>query len=221
MGGVVGAGGGALQAIRSRSSSAASPVGETPSVGKPSPRERSSSSADCHSFTATTPVLMADGVAKHIDQVQVGDLVANAMPGESEVSTDRVVRTIVTTADREFVDVTVRADDGAPSRPRSPPPIPTHSITSPKTRSSRRSTFGSVTNCKPSLVARQLLSRSGPITMITKYSGPAIRMDKPDHRQLYSTGSAAESRAWTAMQRELVNSGRALMNVGLARSPYK
>lgn len=64
-------------------------------------------------------------------------------------------------------------------------------------------------------------------TPITKYSGPAIRMEKPDHRQLYSTGSAAESRAWLGMQRELVNSGRidrALMNDindVLARFPYK
>lgn len=52
-------------------------------------------------------------------------------------------------------------------------------------------------------------------TPITKYSGPAIRMDRADHRQIYSTGSSPASRAWLQMQRELVDSGqidRALMN---------
>ncbi|WP_189155653.1 polymorphic toxin-type HINT domain-containing protein [Lentzea pudingi] len=52
-------------------------------------------------------------------------------------------------------------------------------------------------------------------TSITEYSGPAIRMDIEDHRQLYSTGSTRVSRAWLAMQRDLVSSGRidkALMN---------
>ncbi|HZP52128.1 Hint domain-containing protein [Actinocrinis sp.] len=52
-------------------------------------------------------------------------------------------------------------------------------------------------------------------TPISKYSGPAIRMDAADHRMLYSTGSRTESRAWLEMQRGLVQSGRideAMMN---------
>lgn len=40
--------------------------------------------------------------------------------------------------------------------------------------------------------------------------GPAIRMDKVDHRQVWSTGqgSRPEPKAWLMMQRELVDSGR-------------
>ncbi|MEV1062937.1 Hint domain-containing protein [Streptomyces sp. NPDC050263] len=54
-------------------------------------------------------------------------------------------------------------------------------------------------------------------TPIAEYSGPAIRMDKPDHRQIYSTGqgSRPEPKAWLKMQKELVASGRidrAMMN---------
>ncbi|MFG1805844.1 polymorphic toxin-type HINT domain-containing protein [Streptomyces sp. NPDC049040] len=47
--------------------------------------------------------------------------------------------------------------------------------------------------------------------------GPAIRMEKADHRQVWSTGqgSRAEPKAWRMMQTDLVNSGRidaAMMN---------
>ncbi|MGH3379553.1 MAG: Hint domain-containing protein [Mycobacterium sp.] len=52
-------------------------------------------------------------------------------------------------------------------------------------------------------------------TPLTKYSGPATRMAKADHRQIYSTGSSIQSQAWLQMQRELVDSGqidRAMMN---------
>ncbi|MFC9291781.1 polymorphic toxin-type HINT domain-containing protein, partial [Streptomyces sp. NPDC057052] len=54
-------------------------------------------------------------------------------------------------------------------------------------------------------------------TPITEYSGPAIRMDRADHRQIYSTGqgSRPEPKAWLMMQKELVASGRidrAMMN---------
>ncbi|MGW0394258.1 hypothetical protein ACWDYJ_25900 [Streptomyces sp. NPDC003042] len=41
-------------------------------------------------------------------------------------------------------------------------------------------------------------------------SGPAIRMDKVDHRQVWSTGqgSRPEPKAWLGMQKDLVNSDR-------------
>ncbi|WP_326829565.1 polymorphic toxin-type HINT domain-containing protein [Streptosporangium sp. NBC_01810] len=38
--------------------------------------------------------------------------------------------------------------------------------------------------------------------------GPAIRMDKPDHRALYSTGSSRESQAWLQWQKELIGAGK-------------
>ncbi|MCX5093835.1 hypothetical protein OOK36_34115 [Streptomyces sp. NBC_00365] len=52
-------------------------------------------------------------------------------------------------------------------------------------------------------------------TPISKYSGPAVRMARADHRQLWSTGSSMQSQAWLGMQRDLVNSGKideAMMN---------
>ncbi|GAA3137931.1 polymorphic toxin-type HINT domain-containing protein [Nonomuraea salmonea] len=38
--------------------------------------------------------------------------------------------------------------------------------------------------------------------------GPTIRMDRPDHRALYSTGSSLESKAWRQWQTELINAGK-------------
>lgn len=115
LGAAAGAAGGAWQSIRNRSSSTSSPVGETPAVGKGTQKDRSTSSDKCHSFTGSTPVLMADGSTKSIDQIRRGDLVANAMPGETEARPDRVAEVIVTTTDSEFIDVTVRVGDGLDS----------------------------------------------------------------------------------------------------------
>jgi predicted ATP-grasp superfamily ATP-dependent carboligase len=43
---------------------------------------------------------------------------------------------------------------------------------------------------------------------MTKYSGPAIRMEEADHTELWSTDSFRESTAWQMMQRDLVSQGR-------------
>ncbi|WP_081748827.1 polymorphic toxin-type HINT domain-containing protein [Nocardiopsis sp. CNT312] len=45
-------------------------------------------------------------------------------------------------------------------------------------------------------------------TSITTYSGPAIRMLKPDHAIVNSTGSSAAARSWLRQQRGLVSAGR-------------
>jgi pretoxin HINT domain-containing protein len=45
-------------------------------------------------------------------------------------------------------------------------------------------------------------------SLITKYSGPSIRMDTADHAQLYTTGSSYASQAWRSWQQELVSQGR-------------
>jgi hypothetical protein len=44
--------------------------------------------------------------------------------------------------------------------------------------------------------------------LMSEYSGPAIRMEYADHRALYSTGSSREAKAWQAMQRDLVATGK-------------
>ena len=64
-----------------------------------------------HSFVAGTRVLMADGSAKPIEQVRVGDLVRNAAPGGG-LEQHRVERTFVTETDTEFTDLTVSGPEG-------------------------------------------------------------------------------------------------------------
>lgn len=44
-------------------------------------------------------------------------------------------------------------------------------------------------------------------TGISPHSGPAIRMDKADHRAVYSTGFGAPSQAWHMRQKELLDAG--------------
>jgi hypothetical protein len=72
---------------------------------------RSESGGSCtrpHSFTGNTKVLMAGGTAKAIDQIKVGDTIANAVPGESGLQAHRVTAVIVTTTDHDFVDLTIK-----------------------------------------------------------------------------------------------------------------
>ncbi|MFD9961637.1 DNRLRE domain-containing protein [Amycolatopsis sp. NPDC058986] len=45
------------------------------------------------------------------------------------------------------------------------------------------------------------------ISPLSKYSGPSIRMDRADHRELYSTGSSRESQAWRMRQKEMIDAG--------------
>jgi hypothetical protein len=61
----------------------------------------------CNSFAGTTPVLMADGHTKPIDQVKVGDTVANAAPDSPTVEAHTVTAIHIADADRDFADLTV------------------------------------------------------------------------------------------------------------------
>ncbi|MER7309884.1 Teneurin-1 [Streptomyces griseoluteus] len=71
-----------------------------------------------HSFTGATRVLMADGTTKAIDQVKVGDTIANSVPGAKGPEAHKVTDVIVTRTDRDFVDVTVK-ETGKPTTKRS------------------------------------------------------------------------------------------------------
>ncbi|WP_030683535.1 RHS repeat-associated core domain-containing protein, partial [Streptomyces cellulosae] len=72
-------------------------------------RSQSGSSAvECHSFTAGTRVLMADGSTKAIDHVRVGDTIANSVPGAAGTAAHKVTAVIVTHTDHDFVDVTIK-----------------------------------------------------------------------------------------------------------------
>ncbi|MFI7101456.1 DUF6531 domain-containing protein [Streptomyces sp. NPDC050161] len=43
---------------------------------------------------------------------------------------------------------------------------------------------------------------------LTEHMGPAIRMDRADHREVMSTGSSREAKTWQAQQRSLIDQGR-------------
>ena len=65
-----------------------------------------------HSFIGSTHVLLGDGSSKPIDQVKVGDVVANAKPGASGTEKHKVHAVIVTHTDDDYVDVTVKTPTG-------------------------------------------------------------------------------------------------------------
>jgi hypothetical protein len=63
---------------------------------------------ETHSFTGSTQVLMADGTTRAIDQIKVGDTIANSVPGAKGTEAHKVTAVIVTHTDHDFVDVTIR-----------------------------------------------------------------------------------------------------------------
>lgn len=72
--------------------------------------------ASCaNSFAGHTPVLMANGSSKPIDQVKVGDTVANAIPGAFPGLPDQhhtVTAVHVSYTDHDFTDVTITSSNG-------------------------------------------------------------------------------------------------------------
>jgi hypothetical protein len=69
--------------------------------------------SSCHSFTAGTAVLMADGSSKPISQVKIGDKITDAVPGQDAAQAHTVTKVIVTTTDHDFVDLGIAADSDA------------------------------------------------------------------------------------------------------------
>ncbi|WP_285490137.1 polymorphic toxin type 43 domain-containing protein, partial [Amycolatopsis taiwanensis] len=65
-----------------------------------------------NSFAGDTPVLMADGSTKPIEQVKVGDKILNARPDNDKTETHTVTAIHITDTDRDFVDVTITTPDG-------------------------------------------------------------------------------------------------------------
>ncbi|WP_316741008.1 RHS repeat-associated core domain-containing protein [Streptomyces sp. MK7] len=64
-----------------------------------------------HSFVAGTEVLLADGTTKGIEDVRAGDEVTATDPATGKTTTRKVIDTIVTRDDKEFVDLTVSSSD--------------------------------------------------------------------------------------------------------------
>lgn len=65
-----------------------------------------------NSFAGDTPVLMADGTNKPIDQVKVGDQISNAEPDSPTVQRHTVTAVHITDTDHDFTDVTLATADG-------------------------------------------------------------------------------------------------------------
>ncbi|WP_433272636.1 RHS repeat-associated core domain-containing protein [Actinosynnema sp. CS-041913] len=65
-----------------------------------------------NSFTGDTHVLMADGTTKRIDEIKVGDKIANNEPEREQVEENKVIAVHITDADKEYVDLTIVASEG-------------------------------------------------------------------------------------------------------------
>jgi hypothetical protein len=65
-----------------------------------------------NSFIGTTPVLMADGTSKPIDQVEVGDKITNAQPDSSTTQTDTVTAVHITYTDHDYDQLTIATPTG-------------------------------------------------------------------------------------------------------------
>jgi RHS repeat-associated protein len=69
-----------------------------------------SKSDDCNSFVRGTPVLMAGGLTKHIEDVDVGDVVIATDPETGETAEKIVAGTIIGSGTKDLVEVTVDLD---------------------------------------------------------------------------------------------------------------
>ena len=108
--GGIGAGGGAYFAAR-----VSEALGLDQKLIEEDTTELNSLSCAANSFAAATPVLMADGTSKPIDQIKVGDKIANNQPG-ADAGTEDQAHTVtaihVTYTDRDYTDVTVDTGHG-------------------------------------------------------------------------------------------------------------
>lgn len=70
---------------------------------------------NCHSFVSGTNVLLADGSTKHIEEIKVGEKVVTTDPETGKTRAHKVIDTIVTKDDKEFVDLAITAPSGKTS----------------------------------------------------------------------------------------------------------
>ncbi|MEV6718624.1 RHS repeat-associated core domain-containing protein [Lentzea sp. NPDC051208] len=83
--------------------------------GPRSPSTTKSRTAGCtgaNSFTGDTLVLMADGSTKRIDEIEVGDKVANSDPESDNTEQHEVLFVHVTDEDKDYVDLTILTPEG-------------------------------------------------------------------------------------------------------------
>jgi RHS repeat-associated protein len=106
----------ALEATPPKVNAPAAPAESDAAANTESTAANTSSGPGCtHSFTGDTPVLMAGGSTRPVDQIKVGETVENSAPGKSGTQAHKVDAVIVTTTDHDFVEVTVNAAAPKPS----------------------------------------------------------------------------------------------------------
>ncbi|TDE21966.1 RHS repeat-associated core domain-containing protein [Actinomadura sp. 6K520] len=96
-----------------------------PSLRKSAPAEPPPT--QCNSFVPGTPVLLADGGHRAIEDIRVGDKVLATNPETGETSPQPVLGTITTKGDKDLVRITVNTD--APVRFRVTGEVPQPSLT--------------------------------------------------------------------------------------------
>ncbi|MFF3753715.1 polymorphic toxin-type HINT domain-containing protein [Streptomyces sp. NPDC002018] len=222
-------------------------------------------------FLAGTPVLLADGTSKNIEDIEVGDKVLATNPATGETSAQPVTELLPSEGEKKLNELTittasgnkkitataehpfwvpqenawVNAADLKPGTTLSTPDgttakiaanhaytdhVRTYNFSVAKLHtyyvlagqtpvlvhnacgSNTGGTYGSLKPANQSGLPPQEINHmpQNASTPLGYDRGPAIRMDKVDHRQVWSTGqgSRAEPKAWLMMQRELVGSGR-------------
>lgn len=114
-------------------------VEETPSAAARPDAGTDTASPGCaavtHSFAGSTPVLMADGSTKPIDQIKPGDKITNAVPGQSATQDNTVTDVITTYTDHDFVDLGITPLTDAPTSATASAAAPTDSGTTAKPHS--------------------------------------------------------------------------------------
>jgi RHS repeat-associated protein len=98
------ASGGAAETSAGEASVGEGAAGERPQAGE---EPKSASCTRPHSFVGNTPILMASGTTKPIEQVRAGDKIENSVPGQGDSQPHTVQKVIITTTDHDFVDVTI------------------------------------------------------------------------------------------------------------------
>lgn len=75
-------------------------------------RGRAGKPDGCNCFLAGTDVLMADGTAKDIEEVEIGDVVRATDPETGETGPREVTRLIRTDSDKKFNELSLATEDG-------------------------------------------------------------------------------------------------------------
>lgn len=127
-----------------------------------------------HSFTGATPVLMADGTTKRIDEIKVGDKISDSVPGQKGTQSNTVTNVIVTHTDHDFADVTI-----APVTTTQSTKTTKAATTSLKTRVLRKAALGLAASAAAIAALTGTTHHTTTDTQPTSYSTTSTTADAP------------------------------------------